>query len=89
MYITESIKYDKNTGRVALTLIWKTPDSVFPYNPTRYRDNRLIATIPSAGFAYTRRGQYLVGTYYGNPVSFPLPWTGVGEWRIDSNIRAM
>jgi len=87
VYITESMSYDKRTGKVTITLIWKTQDKVFNFPPGRYKNNvRLVALRPEQ-FTYTRRGEYLVGTSSGSPTLYPAFWAGIGEWRIDPKIR--
>lgn len=88
MYITEALTYNTETNRATLTLIWKTPDDVFPYGPTRYRNNKPIAGLLPTQFKYKRRGEYLVGT--AGPAdahAYKKHWEGVGEWRIDPKIR--
>lgn len=45
MYITESMTYDKNTNKVELVLIWKTPDNSFNADAVRYRNNKEIARL--------------------------------------------
>ena len=87
MYITESMTYDKNTNRVKVVLIWKTPDNSFNTVVGRYRNNKRIATLLSNQFSYTRRGDYLVATTAGDPLIYPEHWAGFGEWRIDPKIR--
>lgn len=87
MYITESMTYDKNTNRVELVLIWKTPDNSFNADVARYRNNKKIARLAKNQFRYTRRGDYLVATSAGDPLEYPNHWAGIGEWRIDEKIR--
>lgn len=86
MYITESMTYE-GIDKVVLVLIWKTNDNVFPHDAWRYRNNIRIASLHIDQFTYTRRGEYLVGTLLGSPSRYPQYWSGVGEWRIDPNIR--
>ena len=45
MYITESMTYDKNTNKVEIVLIWKTPDNSFNAAVARYRNNKEIARL--------------------------------------------
>ena len=87
MYITESMKYDKNTNRVKLVLIWKTPDNSFNADVVRYRNNKKIAVLYPSQFSYIRRGDYLVATIEGSATLYPNHWAGIGEWRIDPKIR--
>lgn len=51
-YITESMTYDKNTNKVKLVLIWKTPDKSFNADVVRYRNNNSIATLIKSQFSY-------------------------------------
>lgn len=87
MYITESLIYLPADNAVKITLIWKTKDNIFPFNPTRYRNNQQIAGFKASSFKYTRRGDYLVGTHAGNIDGYPRGYKGTGEWRIDPKIR--
>lgn len=87
MYITESMKYDKTNDKVTITLIWKTQDNVFNFPPGRYINNARAVALRPEQFAYTRRGEYLVGTSGGSPTLYPNYWAGIGEWRIDPKIR--
>ena len=86
MYITESMFYDKAQNQVILTLIWKTPNNTFPDKVYRYRNGKVIAYFAPEQFRYSRRGDYLVARIQGNPL-YAQYWRGVGEWRIDPNIR--
>lgn len=45
MYITESMTYNKNTNKVELVLICKTPDNSFNADVVRYRNNKEIARL--------------------------------------------
>lgn len=87
MYITESLIYFPKTNVVKITLIWKTKDNIFPFNPKRYLNNQQIGGFAATSFNYTRRGDYLVGTHDGDISGYPRGYKGIGEWRIDPKIR--
>lgn len=86
MFITEKMFFEP-TGDVRIFLIWKTQDEEFKDVVRRYRNNKIIAQLTPEQFFYSRRGEYLVATIAGNPEKYPNHWSGVGEWRIDPNIR--
>lgn len=87
MYITEKMWYTPNNRRVHIQLIWKTQDAKFSRDVVRYRNGKIIAIIQPSNFVYTRRGDYLVAATHGSPDLYPGLWSGIGEWRIDPNIR--
>lgn len=88
MYITVDMRYNKLNNKVSIVLIWKTPDDSFKHNVYRYRNNKVIAELRPTQFRYERRGDYLIASIKeGDPDQYPEFWKGVGEWRIEPNIR--
>lgn len=87
MYITEKMMYNKEFGRVELTLIWKTPNNTFTDDVYRYVNGKAVAYLSPVQFSYSRRGDFLIARTRGDPVDYPLHWKGIGEWRIDPKIR--
>lgn len=85
MYITEKTWYEN--GYTHIRLIWKTQDTEFKRSVERYRDGKFLASLQPFQFTYSRRGDYLVADGRGSPVYYPDHWAGIGEWRVDPNIR--
>ena len=49
----EVMTYNKNTNKVELVLIWKTPDNSFNAAVSRYRNNKWLAMLEKSIFIYS------------------------------------